>query len=321
MIAKKAAIKVEQQALYYEEHALDDDQNVAFYDICDKSMLKLVINKSFNDNDAVLVKLLKDHNLYDHLYEVLCDNAIDLDMLLNDVELTEIDEYATEFNFNLKQKIKFRKLIRIIDSNKKRQQEDNLKDRQQSYQELYEKNKALEKLLINPDHEMTVVLVGDMGAGKSSLMQKYCKDIFNAKNASTLGVDQMYNLQKLSDGTYMQINIWDTAGQERLQSIGRQYYRRGHGIIICYDLSLKDPFQNFEHWRDMIEEYGNENAVVIMVGCKYDLSTGEENYKSNTEMARKIIEREKWKKFNTIHCECSAKTVGNIFIDKLSEQM
>ena len=53
-----------------------------------------------------------------------------------------------------------------------------------------------------------------MGAGKTSLMKKYCNDEFDPYLASSVGVDQMWNIQPLGDGTNMEIEIWDTAGEE-----------------------------------------------------------------------------------------------------------
>ena len=83
-------------------------------------------------------------------------------------------------------------------------------------------------------------------------------------------------------------------------------------MIICYDVTIRNPFDNFTKWRKQIEEHGNDEVVVIMVGCKTDAVKNMDLHQLNTVCALNIIEQKEWKKFNAMHCECSSKTGHNV---------
>ncbi|XP_048566724.1 ras-related protein RABD2a-like [Triticum urartu] len=64
---------------------------------------------------------------------------------------------------------------------------------------------------------------------------------------------------------------WDTAGQERFRTITSSYYRGAHGIIIVYDVTDQDSFNNVKQWLNEIDRYGSENVNKLLVGNKSDL--------------------------------------------------
>ena len=376
-------IDIENPKLLFKGEILMDDNTLNYYGIKDEYTLKIMdesplndpnmaiqstiqcqskitettpmLAVSYTDIDDPLAKLLQKHNCYEDLYVVLKQYDIDIETLENDLKLEDVDEFAKEYGLSLKQKLKFKKLLRIISKEKEEMEksyasqqniynnlnaaiefggiyksmmaEQDLQEaiakqrslddmKRQSAAEEYQAQKKGQDFLwrqnLKPDDKMVVVLVGDTGAGKTSLMRKYCNDEFDPNVTSSIGVDQMWNIQPLGDNTNMEINIWDTAGQERLQSIGRSYYRRADCMIICYDLSIENPFRNFEHWRTQIEEHGNDDVVVIMVGCKLDLAVDAELTQTNETLAMSILEQEEWKKFNPISCKCSSKTGHNV---------
>ena len=68
---------------------------------------------------------------------------------------------------------------------------------------------------------------------------------------------------------YMQ---WDTAGQERFRTITSSYYRGAHGIIVVYDVTDQESFNNVKQWLNEIDRYANENVNKLLVGNKSDLS-------------------------------------------------
>ncbi|XBI61726.1 hypothetical protein VPH35_042478 [Triticum aestivum] len=65
---------------------------------------------------------------------------------------------------------------------------------------------------------------------------------------------------------------WDTAGQERFKTITSSYYRGAHGIIIVYDVTDQDSFNNVKQWLNEIDCYGSENVNKLLVGNKSDLT-------------------------------------------------
>lgn len=65
---------------------------------------------------------------------------------------------------------------------------------------------------------------------------------------------------------------WDTAGQERFRTITSSYYRGAHGIIIVYDCTDQESFNNVKQWLEEIERYACENVNKLLVGNKCDLT-------------------------------------------------
>jgi|LauGreDrversion4_2_1035121.scaffolds.fasta_scaffold1646263_2 Rab family protein len=64
-----------------------------------------------------------------------------------------------------------------------------------------------------------VILVGDMGVGKSCLLSKYVKGIFPTSPLPTIAVEFATKIIQLKEGGYVKAQIWDTAGQEKYKSI------------------------------------------------------------------------------------------------------
>ena len=84
------------------------------------------------------------------------------------------------------------------------------------------------KLSGKPDYNIKILLLGDSGVGKTSLLERYANNQFKTNLMTTAGVD--YKVQHLEiDGQHVKCSIWDTAGQERFHVITRAYYKGAHG--------------------------------------------------------------------------------------------
>ena len=69
-----------------------------------------------------------------------------------------------------------------------------------------------------------------------------------------------------------QLHIWATAGQDRFRAVTRSYYRGAHGIIIVYDITDKESFDNIRQWLFEIDRYSSDDASISVVGNKSDLN-------------------------------------------------
>mmetsp|Transcript_5113 Transcript_5113/g.9622 ORF Transcript_5113/g.9622 Transcript_5113/m.9622 type:complete len:151 (-) Transcript_5113:314-766(-) len=75
------------------------------------------------------------------------------------------------------------------------------------------------------------------------------------------------------DGKTIKLQIWDTAGQERFRTITSSYYRGAQGIIIVYDVTDQESFDNVKQWLQEIDRYAAEEVNTLLVGNKSDLTT------------------------------------------------
>ena len=69
----------------------------------------------------------------------------------------------------------------------------------------------------------------------------------------------------------MKLQIWDTAGQERFKNITASYYRGGNGVLVVYDITDRESFENLNSWLIEIEKNANKNVYKLLIGNKCDL--------------------------------------------------
>ena len=84
-----------------------------------------------------------------------------------------------------------------------------------------------------------------------------------------LGIDfKVKNIEL--DGKSVKLQIWDTAGQERFRTITQSYYKGAHGILLAYDSTNQNSFNNMKAWLGQIEQHANADVHKIMVATKMD---------------------------------------------------
>ncbi|XP_044740156.1 ras-related protein Rab-35 [Chrysoperla carnea] len=118
------------------------------------------------------------------------------------------------------------------------------------------------------DHLFKLLIIGDSGVGKSSLLLRFSDNTFNGSYITTIGVDFKIRTVELN-GERVKLQIWDTAGQERFRTITSTYYRGTHGVIVVYDVTNGESFANVKRWLHEIEQ--NCDVVnKVLVGNKND---------------------------------------------------
>ena len=120
-----------------------------------------------------------------------------------------------------------------------------------------------------PKETIKLLMLGDSGVGKSSLMIRFTNCTFSQQMMGTTGIDMRVK-QMYIENRWVKIQIWDTAGQERFHSISRAYYRGAHGIILTYDVNDGTSFTNLPNWLEDIRK-NTESVHIFLVGNKIDL--------------------------------------------------
>jgi len=134
-------------------------------------------------------------------------------------------------------------------------------------------NKRLGKLCINNlmyNQIVKICLIGDADVGKTSLIQRFTTDTYTSVKPNTVGVDFYTKKIKVDDDSF-NLHIWDTAGQERFRSMANSYFKNIHGIIIVYDVTQIQSFENVEEWLHLIDQNSPTKVIKILVGNKCDL--------------------------------------------------
>ena len=120
------------------------------------------------------------------------------------------------------------------------------------------------------DSPLKILVIGESADGKSCLLLRYTDNKFQETFMTTIGVDFKTKFIDI-DGNHVKRQIWDTAGQEKFRSITKAYYRGAHGILVVFDISRRDTFNQTRMWIDSIKDASSDSIDVILIGNKCDL--------------------------------------------------
>ncbi|MBA0598627.1 hypothetical protein Gorai_008383, partial [Gossypium raimondii] len=108
------------------------------------------------------------------------------------------------------------------------------------------------------------VLLGDVGAGKSSLVLRFVKGQFVEFQESTIGAAFFSQTVAVNDAT-VKFEIWDTAGQERYHSLAPMYYRGAAAAIIVYDITNQASFERAKKWVQELQSQGSDFRFIFFL--------------------------------------------------------
>ena len=150
-----------------------------------------------------------------------------------------------------------------------------------------------------------IVLIGESGVGKTSIISQFVNQIFQEDvESSSSGT---YNSKTLiyDNNKVLKLEIWDTAGQEKYRSLASMFYKEASAAILVYDITVKESFEQIQqYWVEQIKENGPTDIILALCGNKSDLIDEE---KVDEETARNYA-----KEINAIFYPTSAKNDSGI---------
>ncbi|KAI9063156.1 ras-domain-containing protein [Trametes sanguinea] len=116
-----------------------------------------------------------------------------------------------------------------------------------------------------------IVIMGNTGVGKTSLLHRYTQGKFDPKNTtSTTGA--FFVTKKVTvGGTKVRLQLWDTAGQERFRSMAPMYYRGANAALLLYDITNASSFEDVRGWLEELKKNCSPDLIIYIVGAKADL--------------------------------------------------
>ena len=160
-----------------------------------------------------------------------------------------------------------------------------------------------------------IILLGESGVGKTSIINRYLNDEFASDSLSTLG---SYTSKKeiTKNKTKYLLDIWDTSGQEQYHSITNLFINGSDIVILVYSIDSKTSFTGLNFWYNSVKEkLGNDNYILAIVGSKSDLALEEQV----SEEEGKKFAKEKNAKFKLVSAKMDVKGINNFFDSLLDE--
>ncbi len=139
--------------------------------------------------------------------------------------------------------------------------------------------------------EIKVVLIGETAVGKTSIISRFVDGKFISNFVPTMSGAYSSKIQEFTeDNKKIKFEIWDTAGQERYRSINKIFYKDASVVILVYDITRKDTFQEIKNfWYQEVRDNSNENIIIAIAGNKIDYYEYEEVNKNEVlEFSEKI---------------------------------
>ena len=175
-----------------------------------------------------------------------------------------------------------------------------------------ENNKTLNK-------KIKVILLGESGVGKSSIIMKYIKDHFSDYTTQTIGSTYMQK-DIIRDNITYKLNIWDTSGQEKYHSVTKLFLKNANIVILVYSIDDKNSLKSIDYWYNEVCDMLGNKFILSIVGNKCDLFDDDEIDAIPQEEGEKIA-KEKNAIFKLISAKKDKKGIDTLFEQLLDEYL
>jgi small GTP-binding protein len=146
-----------------------------------------------------------------------------------------------------------------------------------------------------------LLIIGESSVGKSCLLVRFAENKFTESFLPTIGIDFKVRHVEI-DGAKVKLQVWDSAGQEKFRTITKAYYRGAHGILLVFDVTSVESFNQTGQWMRSIQDNMTDPVVIVFIGNKCDMERAVQ-----TADAQALA-----KEFGVEYYETSAKTGMNV---------
>ncbi|PPR02468.1 hypothetical protein CVT24_002017 [Panaeolus cyanescens] len=116
-----------------------------------------------------------------------------------------------------------------------------------------------------------IVIMGNSGVGKTSLLYRYTQNKFDPKNTTSTSGAFFVTKKVYVNGLKVRLQLWDTAGQERFRSMAPMYYRGANAALLLYDITNSSTFDDIRGWLEELKKNCPPELIIYIVGSKADL--------------------------------------------------
>ena len=122
------------------------------------------------------------------------------------------------------------------------------------------------------EDSISLLLVGDSEVGKTNFMTRYIMNNYNDRELDTIGIDREIKTLKINNENY-KLTILDTSGKERLRTLTRKYYNYVDGILLFFDITDRNSFEEVTNWMNdihlLIDKKENNEGNEKIINCSY----------------------------------------------------
>ena len=122
----------------------------------------------------------------------------------------------------------------------------------------------------NDKLEIKVILLGEAGVGKTSIISRYVENKFSDDVMSSTAMTYVQK-EVTIDKTKIQLNIWDTVGQEKYRSLSKLFFKDTKIVILVYSITSIESFEGLKYWSNLYKETIGDEAVLGVAANKSDL--------------------------------------------------
>ena len=168
--------------------------------------------------------------------------------------------------------------------------------------------------------EIKLIILGDTGVGKTSIINRYIENKFTDNIPSTVGSNYIGKNLNRGDKQYV-LNIWDTTGQERYRSVTKLFVQEAKIVVLVYSINSKESFNVLDIWYKQVLDICGENIIIAVVGNKTDL------FDQNEYEDKELVSDEEGKKyaadknalFKLVSAKIDRKGINSLFDELLDE--